>query len=69
MKERHIGIGGTSSQRHLEEEEEEMLDAFLEHAKNILGTTMAVPTRISYAAGDLNMTLYIEDLKKFKKNK
>ena len=50
--------------RELTEEEQEFVEAFIEHASNVIGTTLSVPTRISYSVGDLTMHLYIETTKK-----
>jgi len=54
--------------RELTTEEEEYVEAFLIHASNIVGTTLMVPTRVSYSVGDLTMHFYIETTKSSKIN-
>ena len=46
--------------RALTDEEEGYVEAFLEHASNVVGTILTVPTRVSYSVGDLTMHFYIE---------
>lgn len=50
--------------RELTEEEGAFIEAFLEHSANVIGTTMRVPTRVSYSVGDLTMHFYVENTKK-----
>jgi hypothetical protein len=55
--------------RDLTEEEQGFVEAFMVHASNVIGTTLSVPTRISYSIGNLTMHMYIEDTDKQPKKK
>ena len=50
------------SSRELTEDELEAIEAFLQHAANIVGTTLKIPIRTSYSTGKLAMHFYIEEI-------
>lgn len=56
--------GITTDNRELTEEECSFIEAFLEHSANVIGTTLRIPTRVSYSVGDLTMHFYVETSKK-----
>ena len=55
-------------ERHLTTDEAEYIEHFLEYVKDIVGTTLKAPIRISYSIGDLNLHFYL-DTKESEKSK
>ena len=49
--------------RAITEEEQEFIEYFLQHAANVVGTSLSIPTKVSYSVGDLTMHFYIETSK------